>query len=144
VIGAATRHALAGPVTGGRSRATQVGDHQEEEMTRRSNLFAALAMATVAGVAVAQETSVTVTPTLFALAATEYEHGHWLEAFAAFARLADRCEAEPARIAVLMWRHGPMLYRAEFEASREQIQRWARLAAGTKETGCVASTDRRP
>lgn len=113
-------------------------------MTRHSNLFAALAMATVAGVAVAQETSLAAPPSPLGIAVTEYEHGHWREAFAAFAALADRCETEPARIAVLMWRHGPMLYRAEFDASREQIQRWAQLAAGAKVTDCVASADRRP
>lgn len=113
-------------------------------MTCHSNLLVALAIATVAGVAGAQETGVTTAPTALALAASEYEHGHWREAFAVFAALVDRCEAEPARIAVLMWRHGPSLYRAEFDASREQIQRWARLAAGATVTGCVASTDRRP
>lgn len=113
-------------------------------MTRPSNLFSALAMATVAGVAAAQEIGLTATPALLALAATEYEHGHWRQAFAAFATLADRCEAEPARIAVLMWRHGPMLYRAEFNASLEQIHRWAQLAADSNGAACLASTDRWP
>ena len=113
-------------------------------MTRHSNLLVALVMATVVSVAGAQEISVITTPTLLALATTEYEQGHWREAFAAFATLADRCEAEPARIAVLMWRYGPMLYSADLSASREEIQRWAQLAAGAKVTGCVASTSRWP
>ena len=111
-------------------------------MVCQFNHFVALAMATIATSTAAEEVDVVTTASLLELAATDYERGHWREAFAAFSALADRCEAEPARIAVLMWRHGPALYRIEFSASREQLQRWAQLAADAKQTGCIASTRR--
>jgi hypothetical protein len=113
-------------------------------MCRRPSLFVALATATLAAVAGAQETDVPKAPLLLELATVDYERGHWPEAFAAFATLADLGEAEAARIAVLMWRFGPALYRTEFSASPDQIQRWVRLAADAKVTASIASTRRGP
>ncbi len=113
-------------------------------MTCKFHDVIALAMATIAGAADAQQAGIATTASLLELAATDYERGHWREAFAAFSVLADRCEAEPARIAVLMWRLGPALYRTEFSASPEQLQRWAQLAAAPKLTGCIASTTHGP
>jgi hypothetical protein len=43
-----------------------------------------------------------------------------------------------------MWRFGPALYRTEFSASPDQIQRWVRLAADAKVTASIASTRRGP
>jgi len=109
-------------------------------MSHHSNSLIAIAMASIAGLASAQEAGVAATASLCELAATDYERGHWREAFAGFSMLADRGETEPARIAVLMWRHGPTLYRFNFAASPEQLQRWAHLAASAKGMGCIAPT----
>jgi hypothetical protein len=111
-------------------------------MNRKSDPLVTLAMATIAGLASAQESGVATTASLSELAATDYERGHWREAFAGFSALADSGEPEPARIAVLMWRYGPKLYRISFAASPEQLQRWSQLAAGAKVTGCITSTRR--
>lgn len=109
-------------------------------MTHYSDSLVAIVMATIAGLASAQDPGGAATASLLELAATEYERGHWREAFAGFSKLADRGEAEPARIAVLMWRHGPMLYYINFSASPEQLRRWAHLAASANEMACIAPT----
>ena len=53
-----------------------------------------------------------------------YERNHWSLAFQRLSTLADDGHPEAARIALQMWRHGPTLYRSEFDASAEQIGRW--------------------
>ena len=65
----------------------------------------------------------------FDRAVAAYEASHWPEAFAAFAELAGRGHADAARIATLMWRHGPALYRVSFRAREEQLNRWLDVAA---------------
>lgn len=59
----------------------------------------------------------------FAAALEAYERNHWYAAFATFARLADAGHPAAARIAVLMWRNGPALYRTDFAASPAQVER---------------------
>lgn len=104
-------------------------------MTHKSKALVAMAAATLTGLAGAQEAGVATTASLFEIAATDYERNHWHEAFAGFCMLADRGEPEAARIAVLMWRHGPLLYRTSFVARPEQLQRWTQLAAGAHVAG---------
>jgi hypothetical protein len=58
----------------------------------------------------------------------DYEIGHYAEAYAAFAQLADAGHPGAARIALQMRRFGPTLYGADFAASAEQVERWVRLA----------------
>ena len=56
-----------------------------------------------------------------------YERNHWDEAFTALVRLADRGHPDAARVALQMWRYGPILYRASFSASAAQVERWTQL-----------------
>ena len=65
----------------------------------------------------------------FDAAVIAYERNHWNEAYAAFTGLADRGDAEAARIALQMWRHGHALYRMTFSANAQQVERWQRLSA---------------
>lgn len=64
-------------------------------------------------------------------ARADYDAGRYRQAFDAFSRLADRGDAEAARIAVLMARHGPRLYGDDFTVSAEQATRWTSLVEGT-------------
>jgi hypothetical protein len=56
-----------------------------------------------------------------------YEVGHYREAFAAFAELADQGHCDAARVAQQMARYGQQLYAIEFRVPRERIERWQRL-----------------
>lgn len=68
----------------------------------------------------------------------EYERGHYAQAFAAFARLADQCHPEAARIVVQMWLNGPALYNMKFNASPSQVESWRRVrVAGVGGTACA-------
>lgn len=55
-----------------------------------------------------------------------YRDNHWRDAFAAFARLADRGHPEASRVALQMWTWGPRLYGVGFDASVQQVERWRR------------------
>ena len=59
-------------------------------------------------------------------ALAQYEVGHYQEAFAAFARLADEGHCEAARIARQMVRHGTKLYPTFFQVEPERLARWER------------------
>ena len=61
-------------------------------------------------------------------ALAQYEIGHYEEAFAAFARLADEGHCQAARIARQMVRHGTTLYPMPFQAEPERLARWQRAA----------------
>ena len=63
----------------------------------------------------------------FAEALAAYERNHWREAHRLLVLLADDGHAEAARMALLMWRHGPSLYGQPFAASAAQVERWTRL-----------------
>ena len=58
-----------------------------------------------------------------------YQQGRWEAAYAAFSALADRGDAEAARIALLMHRHGQPLYRVALAARPEQRLQWQTAAA---------------
>lgn len=82
----------------------------------------------------------------FVRALAAYDANHWPQAFAEFAELAGRGHADAARIAALMWRHGPALYRLSFRAGEEQVNRWLDVAAcgmtgpGDHRCACLRST----
>lgn len=61
-------------------------------------------------------------------ALAEYEIGHYEEAFAVFARLADEGHCHAARIARQMVRHGTSLYPMPFHAEPVRLARWQRTA----------------
>lgn len=67
-----------------------------------------------------------------------YEAGHWAEAYAAYATLADCGHREAARIALQMRQFGPRLYGSAFMAGPRQLQRWRALQV--REVGVVAAT----
>lgn len=58
----------------------------------------------------------------------EFKQGRRTAAYGEFARLADRGDAESARIALLMYRHGEELYGTAWGASQPQLDRWTALA----------------
>ena len=58
-----------------------------------------------------------------------YDHGRWEAAYRTFAALADSGDAEAARIAWLMHRHGLALYRTALPASDAQRARWQQISA---------------
>jgi hypothetical protein len=66
-------------------------------------------------------------PKHFDDAMLEYEVGHYAQAYAGFATLADQGHAEAARLAWQMWRYGPQLYHQRFVAEPAQLSRWQRL-----------------
>ncbi len=57
-----------------------------------------------------------------------YQDGRWAAAYGRFAALADRGDAESARIALLMLRHGERLFGSKWSATQEQIKHWVALA----------------
>jgi hypothetical protein len=74
----------------------------------------------------------------------QYEAGHYADAYARFARLADCGHREAARIALQMRQFGPRLYGARFHAGPQQLGRWRSLLAGeagrADDPGCAAPT----
>lgn len=62
----------------------------------------------------------------------QYEIGHYNEAFALFAALADQGHCDAARIAQQMARYGQALYFTTFEVTKGRLEQWQRLP------GCAA------
>ena len=98
--------------------------------SRLTSCMAALLL--MAGSAAAQTSITPESGQSFDAALQAYEHNHWQTAYTGFAALADLGHPESARIALQMRRHGPALYRREFDASAQQLANWSRLrmAAG--------------
>lgn len=81
-----------------------------------------------AAAALAQPTAGPPSPAPGRAAAHEaYERNHWAAAYAGFVRLADEGDADAARTALLMHRHGAALYGSALEATPAQRQRWSAL-----------------
>lgn len=57
-----------------------------------------------------------------------YHDGRYAASYGRLVELADRGDAEAARIALLMVRYGPQLYGSQWSASGFQIERWLSLA----------------
>lgn len=86
-----------------------------------------LCLLAVANRVQAQNLATSAPPTVaqrFYAALGEYERNHWPEAYATLSALADSGHPKAARMALLMWRHGPALYGHEFVASADQLARW--------------------
>ena len=83
----------------------------------------ALALA-LGGAATAAETT-------FELAVRDYQAGRWSAAYGHFMVLANSGNADAARIALFMYRHGKLLYGADWAATDEDIELWSRMT-GTR------------
>lgn len=66
--------------------------------------------------------------TAFSEAMAHYKAGKWPGAYGRFAALADHGNAEAARIALIMLRHGAQMYGSAWGASQPQIEQWTKLA----------------
>jgi len=64
----------------------------------------------------------------FNQALAQYRAGRFAAAYGAFSRMADAGDAESARIALVLLRHGEKLNGGIWSASQPQITRWIRLA----------------
>lgn len=64
----------------------------------------------------------------FAEAVASYRAGRASEAYGRFHKLAQRGDADAARIALFMLRHGPILFGTYWDASTEDVQDFTRLA----------------
>lgn len=62
-------------------------------------------------------------------AQVDYEIGHFDQAFATLASLADEGHCDAARQAQQMVRYGRPLYAIEFKVAPERLERWQRLPA---------------
>lgn len=58
-----------------------------------------------------------------------YRQGKFSTAYGQFSKLADQGNAEAARIALIMLRHGRKMHGTEWGASQPQIDVWIRLAS---------------
>jgi hypothetical protein len=75
------------------------------------------------------QTTQTGSAAAFSEAMGYYKLGKWAFAYGRFVALANRDHADAARIALFMYRFGPSLYSAEWDASTEQIEHWLQLAS---------------
>lgn len=93
--------------------------------SRRSALAGTLrgAVAALLAPAAAFATAAPAAP-LHALAVGAFRAGRFPEAYGRFVRLADRGDAEAARLALWMYQHGPTLFGREWDATPEQLARW--------------------
>jgi len=64
----------------------------------------------------------------FEQALEDYKSGHTTAAYGRFMRLADAGDAEAARIALVLLRHGPEMHGTAWGASQPQIDHWIALA----------------
>lgn len=65
-------------------------------------------------------------------AVVQYQQGRWADAYGRFMALANEGDADAARTALFMYRYGPQLYNAHWDAMPSQVARWERLAASTQ------------
>ena len=74
-------------------------------------------------------------PDAYDQAVTQYQQGRWADAYGRFMALANAGDADAARTALFMYRYGPQLYNAYWDAMPAQVQRWERLAASSQGRG---------
>jgi len=58
----------------------------------------------------------------------QYRQGRWSAAYGRFCVLADDGDAQAARIALVMLRHGSTMHGTLWSASQPQIEHWTQLA----------------
>lgn len=68
-------------------------------------------------------------------AVVQYHNGRWADAYGRFIALANEGDADAARTALFMYRYGPQLYNAHWDAMPSEVQRWERLAASSQGRG---------
>lgn len=88
---------------------------------RSAALSIILASAALPGTAVASERE-------YAAAVQQYRNGRFADAYGRFLVLADRGDADAARVVLFMYRFGPSLYGAHWDAHQEDIAFWTQLA----------------
>jgi len=77
----------------------------------------------------------------FEQALEDYRSGHTTAAYGRFMRLADAGDAESARIALMLLRHGPEMHGTAWGASQPQIDHWMALAQKPMERIVAESGD---
>jgi len=77
----------------------------------------------------------------FDAALAEFKDGRRTAAYGHFAQLADAGDAESARIALVLLRHGPEMAGTAWGASQPQIDNWMRLARQPMEPIVAESGD---
>ena len=65
----------------------------------------------------------------FTPAVEQYRQGRWSAAFGAFTALAERGDADAARIVLFMLRYGPVLLGAYWDAPTHDVEYWNNLSA---------------
>lgn len=68
-----------------------------------------------------------VMPELMAYATQLHQGGRWSAAYGRFMTAADAGNVDAARIVLTMYRYGPQLYRANWDATTEQLETWSRM-----------------
>lgn len=101
---------------------------REDFATHRVARLAARCGAALVGLLAAASAAVA-EPSRYDAARDAYEVGHYEQAFAVFAHLADDGHCDAARIARQMVRYGRPLYAIEFKVAPERIERWERVPA---------------
>lgn len=64
----------------------------------------------------------------------DYDANRWPAAYERLSRLADRGHPDAARMALLMWRHGAVLYGTRFDAAPSRREHWAAAASPCRST----------
>ena len=77
----------------------------------------------------------------FEQALAEYKQGRPTAAYGRLMRLADQGDAESARMALMLLRHGQQLHGTAWGASQPQIDHWMQLARKPMESMVAESGD---
>jgi hypothetical protein len=83
--------------------------------------FLALSLCLASAAATAQVLS-------FPHAVQDYRAGRFSSAYGRFVELANHGHPEAARIALFMYKNGELLYRAQWDASEDEVDAWSTLA----------------
>lgn len=68
-------------------------------------------------------------PSTYDVAIHQFRDGRWADAYGRFVALANNGDPDAARIALFMYRYGPTLHKAYWNAMPHEVQRWQQLAA---------------
>lgn len=109
-------------------------------MSAPMSIARALCIASFAALA-AMPTSAATDVDRFDEAMRLYHDSHYGAAYEHLAELADGGHAESARIALLMRRFGPSLYRSHWSATALQVQRWLQVASRSQPVFVAAGAD---
>lgn len=101
----------------------------------RANTMGALRIACVAGMCVAGAglQAAQTNDQDYADALLQFRNGRLAEAFGGFTVLANRGDADAARIAIFMYQFGPVLYGRDWDVTPHEAKAWEALAKNGKE-----------